>query len=280
MKATVLIDNNPHPTNRYAVEHGLSIWFQADGFNWLFDVGASDLFYRNAKAIGISIEDIDYLILSHGHSDHTGGLEKFLSINDKATVFMSANITGKSFRSYRTGIGRDIGIDHSHSKKQKERFTFIEENTQITENVTLMCRFSSLYEKPAANRLLFRSDSVNEEQPDDFNHEITATINSAEGLTVLSGCSHNGILNILNDCKKPYPDSNITTCIGGTHLPDGSAECKHETDAEIRQIAQTISEQYPRLKLITGHCTGNNASKIFREVLKDKFEMFYVGFEL
>ncbi len=65
MKAAVLVDNNPHPTQNLLTEHGLSIYFEADGFKWLFDVGASDYFYTNAKRMGINVKDVDFLVLSH-----------------------------------------------------------------------------------------------------------------------------------------------------------------------------------------------------------------------
>ena len=77
MKVTVLIDNNPHPELNLLTEHGLSIYFEADGFKWLLDVGASGQFIINAQKLGVDISAIDFLILSHGHSDHTGGLENF-----------------------------------------------------------------------------------------------------------------------------------------------------------------------------------------------------------
>lgn len=74
MKITVLIDNNPDPELSLCHEHGLSFYFEIDGLKWLFDVGASDQFSVNARKLDIAIKDVDYLILSHGHKDHTGGL--------------------------------------------------------------------------------------------------------------------------------------------------------------------------------------------------------------
>lgn len=71
MKVAVLIDNNPHPELNYFTEHGLSIYFEADGLKWLIDVGALENFYTNAVRMGTHIEDINYLVLSHGHVDHT-----------------------------------------------------------------------------------------------------------------------------------------------------------------------------------------------------------------
>ena len=67
MKVTVLIDNNPHPTQNLLTEHGLSIYFEVDGFKWLLDVGASEQFYTNAVSLGINITDVDFLVLSHAH---------------------------------------------------------------------------------------------------------------------------------------------------------------------------------------------------------------------
>ena len=78
MKLKVLVDNNLGEGDVLISEHGLSIWMEIDGRQWLIDTGASDAFARNAIQLGIDIANVDYLILSHGHSDHCGGLETFL----------------------------------------------------------------------------------------------------------------------------------------------------------------------------------------------------------
>lgn len=65
MRVAVIIDNNPHPSQDLLTEHGLSIYFEADGFKWLVDVGGSAQFYTNAVSMGINVEDVDFLVLSN-----------------------------------------------------------------------------------------------------------------------------------------------------------------------------------------------------------------------
>ena len=67
-------------------EHGLSLLVEVRDRKVLFDTGASDLFIRNARLMGIDLCEVDYLVLSHGHRDHTGGLHLFLRLNERATV--------------------------------------------------------------------------------------------------------------------------------------------------------------------------------------------------
>lgn len=69
-------------------EHGLSLHIETNGYKILFDVGASDLFLRNANEMNVSVSDVDYLVISHGHYDHGGGLRAFLKTNTKAKVFI------------------------------------------------------------------------------------------------------------------------------------------------------------------------------------------------
>ena len=80
MKICVLVDNKTGGDDNLQAEHGLSIWFALNGKNYLVDVGASSLFVENAARLGIDIADVDVLVLSHAHADHTGGLAAFIDI--------------------------------------------------------------------------------------------------------------------------------------------------------------------------------------------------------
>ena len=82
MKITVLVENST--SCRLYGEHGLSVYIEYDGKKYLLDTGASTLFAKNAKELGISLADIDTAFLSHAHYDHSGGFEAFFKENDKA----------------------------------------------------------------------------------------------------------------------------------------------------------------------------------------------------
>jgi 7,8-dihydropterin-6-yl-methyl-4-(beta-D-ribofuranosyl)aminobenzene 5'-phosphate synthase len=276
MEVTILIDNNPHPELNLLTEHGLSIYFEADGFKWLFDVGASERFYTNALSMGINVEDIDYLVLSHGHFDHTGGLEKFIKVNHKAHIVMSAQIEGKNFYSYRHQSKRNIGINQSIVTQNINRFILSDGNMRISKRVGLVCVIPGIYETPKANNKLTQSDPDGE-KPDEFKHEVALAVRTAKGIVVFSGCSHNGLLNILEACSNYYNHSNIIACIGGTHLIDGDSINVFESAEEINKIGRSIISLYPNMQLITGHCTGIKAKKQLSIILGDNSKSFHSG---
>jgi 7,8-dihydropterin-6-yl-methyl-4-(beta-D-ribofuranosyl)aminobenzene 5'-phosphate synthase len=276
MEITILIDNNPHPEFGLHTEHGLSIYFEADGCKWLFDTGASGMFCENAARLGIKkIEEVDFLVLSHGHSDHTGGLEQFISVNKKARILISAEVPGKFFISYRIGR-RDISTDPAIFRENHGRFKFVSGSSMITQNVGVVCNFPEIYETPKSNNKLFVADEEGE-RPDKFRHEIALVADSGSGLVVFSGCSHNGILNILAACSDFFNNSRIKANIGGTHLTDSTPENQYETEAEIFEIGQTITKLYPGMQLFTGHCTGTLAQKLFPGTMGANFKVFYSG---
>ena len=82
-----LVENTALSKN-FGSEHGLSLYIEANSHKILFDVGASELFLENAKKLNVDISEVDYLIISHGHYDHGGGLRAFLRENTKAEVFL------------------------------------------------------------------------------------------------------------------------------------------------------------------------------------------------
>ena len=280
MKITVLLDNNPHPTtDNFLTEHGLSIYFEFDGLKWLIDTGASDRFYTNARLMGVDISEVDYLALSHGHFDHTGGLEQFIGINSKARIYLSSSVRGKSFFSYSCQPCRNIGIDAELLKRHAERFVYVDRSFGISRNVGLITTFPNIYGTPKANACLKVVEN-NRETADDFSHEIVTVADTPDGLIIFSGCSHCGLLNILHRCSEQYTGKKIAACIGGTHLVDSEADFRNETDSDIIQIARTITELYPEMKLITGHCTGKTAAGTLSGLLGDRFTLFYSGFVL
>lgn len=276
MKITVLIDNNPHPEQNLLTEHGLSIYFEADGFKWLLDVGASGQFLTNAQKLGINIGNVDYLILSHGHSDHAGGLDYFLNANKKAKVFLSAHVENKIFISTRRSSKRDITMDHNIVAQNPERFTLIKDDFQVSKQVGIICNIPKIYNSPKGNSKLLMVDSKGE-QPDDLRHEMAIAVNTESGIVVFSGCSHNGILNILNSSSAYFGNEQISACIGGTHLIDSNSVNIYESDAEISEIGKTILRIYPGMQLITGHCTGLRAQKILSEILNGNFQLLHSG---
>ncbi|MGL5573401.1 MAG: MBL fold metallo-hydrolase, partial [Cetobacterium sp.] len=92
-----------------AKEHGLSLYIKTNGKKILFDVGESKKFWKNAEKIGINLEEIDYLVLSHGHKDHGGGLPYFLKKNKKAKIYCSEYYFDKHYKKI-LGAYIDIGI--------------------------------------------------------------------------------------------------------------------------------------------------------------------------
>lgn len=276
MEITILIDNNPHPKLNLLTEHGLSFYFETDGLKWLFDVGASDKFHSNALNLGIDIEDIDFLVLSHGHSDHTGGLEQFIKVNHKAQIIMSAEVEGNTFYSYRLQSKRNISVNHPIVTQNINRFIFADDNMRISQSVGLVCKIPRIHETPKANSNFYVINSGGE-QPDEFKHEIALTLNTVDGLVVFSGCAHNGVLNILEACSNYFNKTQIIACIGGTHLIDSDSKKAYESESEINQIGKSIISDYPNLQLITGHCTGINVKKQLSILLGNNFKSFHSG---
>ena len=276
MKVVILIDNNPDPKGEYLTEHGICIYFEADGLKWLFDVGASPNFGINARKMGIDVKEVDYLILSHAHRDHTGGLEYFLRKNKKARVIMAPLSSGELFVSYRKEIHHDITINQKVIADFADRFIFADSDLSLSPNVTIIRNIPKIDPLPKANSLLFQTNGE-VERADDFRHEVALAVKTTAGIVLFSGCSHHGILNILRAASLTFKQEKIIATIGGTHLLDNDWYSLFETTEEVTEMANVISLNYPDMQLITGHCTGHQAQQLFSSILDNRFELFYSG---
>ncbi len=273
MQIKVLIDNSPNPSSEYFTEHGLSILFETNNQKWLMDMGASGLFAMNARQLDINLNQVDYVVLSHAHYDHAGGLEVLLKENEHAKILLSGNISDNSYYSKRNDGKRCIGINYGLTEQFPERIIRTSGNRWFTPEVAILCDFVRQYPKPLGNQMLFHGD-----HPDTFDHEQAVLVLTEKGGVVFTGCAHNGLLNILQTARLFAPDVPIIAAIGGTHLINPKEGHTFESTNEIRTIAETLRNNFPEIKLITGHCTGSLAHEILSDVLGERLDWFYSGY--
>lgn len=220
-------------------EHGLSLYIEVNGKKILFDMGKTDAFAENAKKLGVNLADIDFAVLSHGHYDHGGGLKKFLEINETAPVYISRYAFGEH---YADNSARFIGIDKN--LEGNARLISAGDYLKISDGFELFSFNESVRSyKTEAFALTAKIDGKFVEE--DFRHEQYLMINENGKKILISGCSHKGILNIMEWTK---PD----VLVGGFHffkvdISDGSSE--------FLDNAATVLNGF-NTSYYTCHCTG------------------------
>ena len=259
MKWTVIVDNR---TNDSALEteHGLSILVETENHKILLDTGASDLFILNAERLEINLSTVDYVFISHGHSDHAGGLRYFMEINKTAKIIVSPDaISGKYF----SKRGNLHSITAEWPEIPDDRLMLVSESRKIDGGLQVIANISQTNPIPEANHNLFVQDANGDYIHDDFRHELALYV---DGL-LFTGCAHSGLENILAAC--PFP---VNQVVGGFHLLDG-----YETEEELHALAHRLRDHYPPTRFYTSHCTGDSVLMILQSVMADQIHAFSCG---
>ncbi|MDX8335453.1 MBL fold metallo-hydrolase [Candidatus Cetobacterium colombiensis] len=247
-----------------AKEHGLSLYIETNGMKILFDVGESKKFWKNAEKMGINLEEIDYLILSHGHKDHGGGLPYFIKKNKKAKIYCSEYFFDKHYKKI-LGAYIEIGIPYEYL--DVERFNFIQESLEI-ENLFLFHSGNKENENPL-NESLYTKNVHGEYEKDSFKHELNMVIKENEKNILIVGCAHSGIDNILDYCNQNR--IKVETIVGGLHLTSRTSLNKNDKyiDVLIEYLNKSIVKN-----VYSCHCTGEYGFKKIEE--NGKFESFEI----
>jgi 7,8-dihydropterin-6-yl-methyl-4-(beta-D-ribofuranosyl)aminobenzene 5'-phosphate synthase len=259
MKWTVLSDNRAKDPS-FETEHGLSILLETARYRILLDTGASDVLIRNAKQMGVDLGTVDYVFVSHGHSDHAGGLRDFMEVNKRAKVIVSPEAVNGKFYSMRNDLH---SITTVWPEGIGESSIMADRTCEVADGIHVMAHIPQIHPMPKGNRHLFTKDAEGNYIPDDFRHELALY---TDGL-LFTGCAHSGLENILAAC--PWP---VDTVLGGFHLLDG-----HETRNELTDLARRLVDCHPQTVFHTSHCTGDIAYSIMKKAMGDRLHAFFCG---
>lgn len=280
MKITVLVDNNPNPARpELKAEHGLSLFVEAGCARILFDTGASDLFLKNAKLLGIDVSTVDAVVLSHGHYDHGGGLAAFAEINKEAAIHLGEGALDEHYVRVAGPIRKRIGLSGPVRAAIGERPIVVHGRREIAKNAFLVSPIEPGARMPSDRKLFFRETSGGIRQ-DDFAHEVMLVLEENGEVVLLTGCSHNGLMTMIEAARKAFPGKTIKAVIGGFHLTNPITKKLGETPEYIRSIGQALAGNPRILKVVSGHCTGSPAFALLKQEMNEKLMQLEVGMQM
>jgi len=246
----VLCDNhtlNPHLT----YEHGLSMAIILDsGDLWIWDTGQSGLFMDNAFSMGINPGRAAGLALSHGHYDHTGGLDKFWEQTDfTGPVYAHPAIFTDRFACHPGTDPRAIGLRTAAPERLRNQLVPVKDTWQLAPELTL---FTSITRSPGNFEPVqgFYLDPEGNE-PDTIPDDAAIVLTTPNGPVLVLGCCHSGLKNTCEHISAKTGITRFHALIGGLHL--GSAP-----QQAIKETKETI-EAFGCTRAYAGHCTGEDA---------------------
>ena len=262
MRITVIIDNIS-ADKALSSEHGLSLFVEMNERKFFFDLGQTDLFLSNAKALDIDVESAEFAIISHGHFDHGGGLTTFFETNKNAKVLVHKKAFTTACYSERLDGKQYIGLASALSTNP--RINLVEGITRIGEDIILFDNVTEQKLFSPANKTLYIKQGdcfIN----DNFRHELNAILLVGNRRILLAGCAHCGIVNIMNKAEEILGEK-ITDVFGGMHIMGV------EDDDYITQLAKELKNR--DCHYYTCHCTSVEGFEKLKRMLGEQID--YIG---
>lgn len=269
MRIVTLLEDTTVRKDCIAVS-GLSLYVETEKHKLLFDLGPDETFLANAKTLGVDVASADCAFISHGHDDHGGGIDAFLTHNDHAPVYVQKNAFG-DIGAIEDGAYLYAGLDKR--LKSHPRVIFVQGAARLDEELFLFSDIEGRFNSRGNSRLVVRSNGTI--MQDDFSHEQCLVISENGKNVLLSGCSHRGIANIMK--KAGEHCGKIDVCIGGFHLYDPE-ERRPEPDKIVDAVAADLMTF--DTVFYTGHCTGVSPYERMKRSMGDQLFYLSTGNEL
>ncbi len=246
-----LVDNAASRSGAFWGEHGVAFSIETDEGRLLFDTGQSgDVLVHNAQQMNLALDGFDALALSHAHYDHTGGLERFFSLSRPGIALYASPTLFRERYSLHDGQAKSIGL--RLTQEEIARHAELRLSDQPTEMLPGVWTTGEIgerreFEGRSAHHYIRDGESW---QPDPYQDDFSLVLQTAEGLVVVCGCCHAGLLNVLAHIRRTFRGE-IRAIVGGTHLV--KAPQKTLTHA-IAVLRDGYGARLPDLYL--NHCTG------------------------
>jgi len=268
-RVTILVENTTKQPKVLA-EHGLAYWIDYAGHHILFDTGQGYVLRHNATALGIPLNSVEAIVLSHGHYDHTGGITEVLSGGEAVDVFTHPAAFRPKFIRRPTGAPVFIGIPELACKNLQRLTTYIHDvngPTTICPGLTATGPIPRSHEFEKTPPRFFLDESCCVADPLEDDQAVFFT--TSRGLVILLGCAHVGVINTISYIEQLMPGQPIHALIGGMHLLEAPQE----------RIQWTVKElEKRRIQMIApAHCTGMKATVAIWQAFPECCSEAYVG---
>ncbi len=251
IKITTLVENTATKA-RFRAEHGLSMLIEKNGEFVLWDTGQTDAIIHNAKLLGIDLKRIETVALSHGHYDHVGGLKHLLDYT-KPAIYAHPEIFRKRYSKLSDdGKLRYIGIeDREFYESKGAKFILTDKPTEIADGIFIL-GFEQMHTDFEEVDRNFVYEKDGELVKDEVEDDTTLVLELEDGIFLLFGCAHRGIINIIDDAEEIFGKP-VVGFLGGTHLGPASEKQRERTIEELKNR--------PHIGIMgPSHCTGQYMS--------------------
>ncbi len=258
------LSENTAAMPRLLAEWGLSILLETDTANVLLDTGQTISAAYNADVLGIDLGKVDRMVLSHGHHDHTGGLREVLGkMRKEIEIIAHPDIwTAKYGRRQEEAVYAGMPFQRLELEKLGARFNETREPVKITENIMTTGEIPMVTDFELANpSLVVKEDG--EYKTDELLDDQAVILNTGQGLVVILGCAHRGIINTIYHAQKITGVQEIAMVLGGCHLVGASEERIWLTIAALKELRVQ--------KIGVSHCTGMAAAVVMAQEFGENF---------
>ena len=269
IKVTSLSDNINDNKKMWAAE-GNCILIEVASIKILYDTGRDmDVVLHNLNVLDISPDDINYIILSHGHMGHSGAFRGCYSQFKNATIIYGEYFHLPKFKSKSAELKSVKNTDVLSGIEKDHEYISVRDYYEIVKGYVYVFTIPIVKKQIFENKYLVQVD--NKYAVDEFKEELAVCINSSNGLLVFSGCAHRGVYNTVLRAQQLSNNSNVYAVLGGTHILN-DRELADEYCTDMQKL--NVSRVYP------SHCTGYLGRYYIKEQMKEKYGYFSTGVSL
>jgi 7,8-dihydropterin-6-yl-methyl-4-(beta-D-ribofuranosyl)aminobenzene 5'-phosphate synthase len=247
-------------------EHGVAFHIDADGRQLLFDTGQGFSLIHNAKRLGLDLTQVDSIILSHGHYDHTGGLVEALSLTGRVKLYLHPQALATKCNRHGKDISAPIAVE-------SQLVPLVDQLVYTRMPVELFPGAFVTGEIPRTNLIedtggpFYQDEACSE--PDELLDDQALFFDTSEGLVVLLGCGHSGVINTMQYIQQLSDKHEIHAVIGGMHL-------MHATKERLSFTGDGLADMRVH-HLAPNHCTGLDAVCYFKQRFPGIYSESQVG---